>query len=138
MGDLVAKADGDLLAGCRSIFDRVVQQTCCNGRRVHLHLNQNLGHLQRMDDVRFARGPHLPFMVADAELPGLANQSEVFTGAIGVDLTQQRFKALIKSSSLLEIRLARRCNTLFLSHLGRSRAGRTFRNQLSTRRHASL
>jgi hypothetical protein len=48
-----------------------------------------------VDDVGLAGGPNLPVMMADAELPGLANQSDVFAGTIGLDVLEQRFKALI-------------------------------------------
>ncbi len=51
-----------------------------------------------MDDVRLARGPQLPLMVAGAELPGPANQSNVFRGTIGVDAADESLDPLVKSS----------------------------------------
>jgi hypothetical protein len=63
VGHLVAEAGGNLLVGGGRVLDRVVQQAGGDGRRVHLHLRQHLGHLERMDDVRLAGGPHLPFMM---------------------------------------------------------------------------
>ncbi len=64
-------------------------------RRVHLHLRQHFGHFKRMDDVGLAGGAHLALVVLDAELPGLADEANVFAGAVGLDLAEQRFKALV-------------------------------------------
>jgi hypothetical protein len=74
VGHLVAKFGRNLLIGGRGVFHRIVQQAGGNRRRVQLHLRQDLGHLQRMNDVRLARGAHLPVVVLDAELPSLADQ----------------------------------------------------------------
>ena len=92
---LVAELRLDLLVGGRRVFNRIVQQAGGNGRRVHLHLRQHLGHFQRVDDVGLAGGAHLPLMMLDAELPGLANQGNIFAGTIGLDLAEQGFKSLI-------------------------------------------
>jgi len=72
----------NLLIGSGRVFDRIVQQAGGDGRRVHLHLRQHLGHLERVDDIRLAGGANLPFMMLDAELPGLADERDVFAGAI--------------------------------------------------------
>jgi cytochrome c553 len=76
----------DLLVGGGRVFDGVVQQAGGDGRRVHLHLRQHLGHFERMDDVGLAGGAHLPLVMLDAELPGLADEGDIFAGAVGLDL----------------------------------------------------
>ena len=63
-----------------------MQQAGCDGGRVHLHLRQHLGHLERVYDVGLAGGAHLPLVVLDAELPCLADKGDIFTGAVGLDL----------------------------------------------------
>ena len=95
--NLRAEAGLNLLVGGGRVLDRVVQQAGGDGGRVHSHIRQHLGHLQRVDDVRLARGPHLPFMMADAELPGLADQGNVIAGAVGVDLLEKSFDTLVNS-----------------------------------------
>ena len=54
VGHLVAKLLADLLVGSRCVLDGVMQQARGDGGRVHLHLRQHLGNLQRMNDVRLA------------------------------------------------------------------------------------
>ena len=80
-----------------------MQQAGGDGGRVHLHLRQHLGDFEGVNDVGLAGGSHLALMMADAELPGLADQSDVFTGTIGLDVLQQRLEAL--GNSLLCLRL---------------------------------
>ena len=92
---LVAEVGRNLLVGGRRVFDRVVQQAGGDGGRVQLHLGQHLGHFERMNDVGLAGGAHLPLVMLDAELPRLADQGDVFIGAIGLDVAEQRFKALV-------------------------------------------
>ncbi len=94
VGHLLAEAGLNLLVGGGRVLDRVVQQARGDGGRVHLHLRQHLGYLERMNDVGLAGGPHLALMMPNAKLPGLANEGDVFAGAVGVDLLEQRVKAL--------------------------------------------
>ena len=56
---LVAKAGCNLFIGGGRVFDRIVQEAGGDGGRVHAHIRQDLGHLQRMDDIRLTGGPHL-------------------------------------------------------------------------------
>jgi len=72
-----------------------VQQARGDGGRVQLHLRQHLGHLERVDDVRFAGGPHLACVMLYAELPCLADEGDIFTGAVGLNLLEQRRKTLV-------------------------------------------
>ena len=98
VGHLVAEFGGNLFVSGGRVLDRVVQEARGDGRRVHLHLRQHLGHFERMNNVRLARGPQLPLMVAGAELPGPANQINVFRGAIGVDAADESLDPPVKSS----------------------------------------
>ena len=45
-----------------------------------------------MDDVGLAGGAHLALVVLNAEVPRLADEANVVTGAVGLDLTEERFK----------------------------------------------
>ena len=85
----------DFLVGGGRVFDRIVQQAGGDGRRVHLHLGQHLGHFERVDDVGLAGGAHLALMVLNAELPGLADEGNVFAGSVGLDVAEKRFKTLV-------------------------------------------
>ena len=96
MSHLVAELGLNFLIGGGRVFNGVVQQAGGNGRRVHLHLRQHLGHFERMDDVGFAGGAHLAFMMPDTELPSLADQRDVFAGAVGVNPLEHRLEALVQ------------------------------------------
>ena len=98
VGDLVAEVGVDLLAGGGRVFDGVVEEARGDGGRVHLHLRQDFGHFKRMNDVRLAGGAHLALVMLDAELPGLADKCNVFTGAIGLDLAEKSFEAAVDGS----------------------------------------
>ncbi len=133
VGHLVAEAGGNLLIGGGSVFHRVVQQARGDGGRVHLHLRQHFGHFKRMNNVRLARGAHLPVMMLDAELPRLADQRNVFGGPVGVDLLEQ---CLQTPAHGLLIDLAH--HRLRLPRRSRDRARYLCRNGLPDSRHAPL
>ena len=95
---LVAKFGVDVLAGSGRVFDGVVQQAGGDGGRVQLHLGQNFRNFKGMNDVRLAGGAHLPGMVLDAKFPGFANEADVFAGAVGLNLAEQGFEALVDGS----------------------------------------
>ncbi len=48
-----------------------------------------------MDDVWLARSANLPGVMLDAEVPRLADEGDVFAGAIGLDLAEHRLKPLV-------------------------------------------
>ncbi len=133
VGHLVAKLGFDLLIGGGRVLNRVVQQAGGDGRRVHLHLRQHLGHLQRVDDVGLAGGAHLPFVMLDAELPGLADERDIFAGTIGLDLLEQRLKTPVDGLPAGAAHGKRR-----LPRRSRGRAGNIRRYGLPDSRHASL
>ena len=56
-----------------------------------------------MDDVWLAGGAHLPLVVLDAELPGLANQVNIFAGSVGLNMLQKRLEALV-DGGLIQMR----------------------------------
>ena len=137
-GHLLAESGFDLLVGGGRIFNRVVQQAGGNGGRVHAHIGQDLGHFERMNDVRLAGGPHLAFVVVDAELPGLADQLDVFAGAIGVDLLQECFNALVDGLLFLSLLVGVAHHRLRLPLRGQGRAKYLYRFNLPVYRHSSL
>ena len=95
VGDLVAKSGFNLFVGGGRVFDSVVQQAGGDGRRIHLHLRENFGNFERMDNVRLAGGAHLALMMLDTEFPGFADEANVLAGAIGLHLAEQGFKAIV-------------------------------------------
>jgi hypothetical protein len=48
-----------------------------------------------MNDVGLAGSPHLAFMVLHAEFPRLANQTDIFTGAVGLNVAEERLETLV-------------------------------------------
>ncbi len=92
---LVAESGVDFLAGGGRVFDRIVEQAGGDGRGVELHLGQDFRHFEGVDDVGLAGGAHLAGMVLDAELPGFANEGNVFAGAVGLNLAQEAFETLV-------------------------------------------
>ena len=93
VGDLVAKGGFDLLVGGGGVFDGIVEEAGGDGGGVHLHFGEDFSDLKGMDDVGLAGGAHLALMVLDAELPCFANEANVVTGAIGLDLAEESFEA---------------------------------------------
>ena len=91
--DLLAEALFDLVGGDVGVFDGVVQQAGGDGGGVHLEFGEDQGDFERMDDVRFARGALLAFVLLEGERPGLADDLEVVGGAIGFDRRDQVLEA---------------------------------------------
>ena len=133
VGHLVAKLGLNFLISGGRVFNRVVQQAGGDCGRVHLHLRQHLGHLERVDDVGLAGGAHLALVVLDAKLPGLADERDVFAGTIGLDLLEQRFKARFDCAL---VHIAH--NNRQFPRVGRGRAGNLCRNGVPDCRHALL
>jgi hypothetical protein len=94
VGDLLAEFGDDVFGGDRGVFDGVVEEAGGDGGGVELHLGEDEGDLQRMEDVGLAGGAELAVMVLEAELPGLADDVGVVGGTIGVDGVQEPAKLL--------------------------------------------
>ena len=87
--DLLPELLGDVFGSNRGIFDGIVQQAGRDRGRVQLHLRQNLGYLEGMQDIRLPGGPELPAVVLYAELPGSANDADVVARPILADGREQ-------------------------------------------------
>ena len=98
VGDLVAEVGFDLLAGGGGVFDGIVEQAGGDGGRVHLHFGQNFGDFKGMNDVGLAGGAHLALVMLDAEIPGFADQADVFGGAVGLNLAEEGLEAAVDGS----------------------------------------
>ena len=70
-----------------------MQQTGLDADQVHVHVGQDEGYVQGMEDVGFAGGAHLPFVALDGEPVSLLELREVLARAQdpepGLDLTVQ-------------------------------------------------
>ena len=83
--DLLAEFRDDVFGGDGGIFDGVVEEAGGDGGGVELHLREDDGDLERMQDVGLAGGAELSVVVLKAELPGLADDVDVVGGAVGAD-----------------------------------------------------
>jgi hypothetical protein len=80
-------------------------------------------------------------MVLHAELPGLADEGDIFAGAVGLDVTEEGFKTLVNrwlGLALLggRLRIGRKLRRFPLCGWGRAR--NILRYGLPDTRHASL
>ena len=107
VGDLVAEAGFNFLAGRGRVFDGVMEQACGDGGRVHLHFGEDFGYFEGMNNVRLARGAHLALVVLDAEVPGFADEADVVIGAIGLDMAKEGFKARVDGMGICGLRRTR-------------------------------
>jgi hypothetical protein len=89
VGDLFAEALLDLFGGDVGILYRVVQQAGGDGGGVHFEISEDQADLQRVDDVGFARGALLPFVLLQTEMPCLANDFEIVGGPVFVDFLEK-------------------------------------------------
>ncbi len=90
----------DLFAGGGRVLHGVVQQAGSDGRCVHLHLGENLGHFKRMNDVRLAGGAHLALMMLHAEIPRFADQTDIFTGSVGLNVAEEGLETQVDGMPL--------------------------------------
>ncbi len=65
----------DRLDGGQRVLDDVVQQAGDDAGRVQLELGEDVGHLQRVDQVGLARAPDLVAVLAGGEDVGPAQES---------------------------------------------------------------
>jgi len=63
VGNLLAEFLADFDGCDRGVFDRIMKQARGDRDRVHLHVGEHVGHLQRMDEIRLARGAGLARVV---------------------------------------------------------------------------
>ena len=78
--DLLAEQLAHLLDGVRRVLDDVVQQARGDGDHVEPHVGEDVGHLERMDEVRLTGSANLPFVFVGGEHVGTAQQLRVSVG----------------------------------------------------------
>ena len=87
--DVFAELLADLLRRREGVFDHVVQQAGGDADRVELHVGEDVGHLERMDEVGLARMADLSLVLQGRKHVGLAEQFEVGVRAVAPDLVEQ-------------------------------------------------
>ena len=92
---LIAKTSLDFFAGGGGVFHGVVEESGGDGGGVHLHLREHLCNFKGMNDVGLAGSSNLAFMVLNAEIPGFADETDIFTGTVRLNAPEQSLKALI-------------------------------------------
>ena len=76
----------------QGVFDHVVKEAGGDGHHVHLHVGEDGGHLERVDEVGLARMADLPLVLEGREDVGPAQQLEVGVRIVGPDLFEQVFE----------------------------------------------
>ena len=102
VGDFGAEELGDALGRGQRVLDDVVQQAGGDGHDVELHVGQDVGDLERMDQVRLAGMADLPLVLERREDVRPPQQLEVGLRAVAPHFLEQR----------LESNHERRCLTL--------------------------
>ena len=95
--DVLAELLADLLGRRQGVFDDVVQQAGGDADRVELHVREDVGDLERMDEVGFARMADLSLMLQGRKDIGLAEQFEVGVRAVARTLSSKSSKRIILS-----------------------------------------
>ena len=91
--DVVAKGIADAFDGGERVLDDVVEKAGGDADDVELHVGQNVGDLERMDEVGLARVADLSLVLQGREDVGPPEQLEVGIGTVGPDLFQQVLEA---------------------------------------------
>ena len=89
VGDLGAEELLDALDGGQGVLDDVVEEAGRDGHDVELHVGEEVGDLERVDEVGLARVAHLSLVLAGREDVGPAQQLEVRVRAVGPDLLDE-------------------------------------------------
>ncbi len=93
VGDLGPEELLDALDGRQRVFDDVVEQTGGDGHGVQLHIRQEVGDGERMDEVWFARMANLSSVLEGRKDIGPPEQLDVGVRAVGPDFFQQILEA---------------------------------------------
>jgi hypothetical protein len=96
MGDFVAEALLDFRQGSQGVLHGIVEQTGGDGGHIELHLGQNPGHFERVDEIGFTRTAHLSLVDLGREDIGLLQEPQVCRGIVRFYL----FSYVIKSKHL--------------------------------------
>ena len=77
LADLMAELTAQVVEGARAILDGIVKQAGGDRHVVHVEIGQDVGNLQRMDEVRLSRAPHLPAVHLGGVEVRLLDQNDV-------------------------------------------------------------
>ena len=100
MADLIAEFGGQRLQGVPGVLDGVVQQRGDQGGGVHAQLGQDVGHRQRVGDVRVAGPAELGGVSLLGNLVGALQKRQI---GLGIDLPvhrDQRFEHRVDRAAL--------------------------------------
>ena len=86
VGDIGTEELLDPLDRGLGVLDDVVEQAGGDRDHVELHVGEEIGHLERMDQVRLAGMADLSLVLEGREDVGPPQQLEVGVGAVGPDL----------------------------------------------------
>ena len=89
VGDLGTEQLLDALDGGQRVLDDVVEQAGGDGDHVQPHVGEDVGDLERMDEVGLARVADLSLVLEGGEDVGPPEQLDVGVGAVGPDLFDQ-------------------------------------------------
>ena len=81
------------LEGGKGVFDHVVQQAGGDADGVELHVGEDVGHFQRVDQVRLAGMADLSLVLEGRKHVGPAQQLQVGVGAVAADFVEQILEA---------------------------------------------
>ena len=93
VGDFRAEELLDALDGRQRVFDDVVEQAGGDGHDVELHVGEEVGNRQGMDQIRLSRVADLSPVLEGREDVGPPEQLDVGVRAVGPDLFEQIFEA---------------------------------------------
>ena len=101
MGDLFAEAPGNLWGGDVGVLDGVVQQAGGDGGGIHLHFGKDLADFKRVDDIGFAAGALLAFVLLHTKLPRIANDGKVVCRTVAVEGGEQVVELFVDGVDLV-------------------------------------
>ena len=91
--DVVAERVADALDGGEGVLDHVVQEAGGDADDVELHVGEDVGDFERMDEVRLAGMADLSLVLEGREHIGPPEQLEVGVRTVGPDLVEQVLEA---------------------------------------------
>ena len=88
VGDLGAEELGDALGRRQRVLDDVVQQAGGDGHDVELHVREEVGDFERVNEIRLAGMAHLSLVLEGGEDVRPPQELEVRLGAVGSSLSR--------------------------------------------------
>ena len=92
VGDFGAEQLGNALGGGQRVLDDVVQQAGGDRHDVELHVGEEVGNFERMNQVRLARVADLPLVLERGKDVGPAEQLQVGLRAVAPHFFEERFE----------------------------------------------